>query len=131
MRRLPSYGQVLVNGSGRTLYVFTPERGGKVKCTGSCASLWPPLTVPAGGKPRVVGAAIHHALISTVPNPSGGSIATYAGWPLHTYAQDTTAGSTNGQGIGGQWYMISPAGKVITKKAGSSSSSGSSGGYGY
>jgi hypothetical protein len=78
-----------------------------------------------------VGAAIHHALISTVPNPSGGSIATYAGWPLHTYAQDTTAGSTNGQGIGGQWYMISPAGKVITKKAGSSSSSGSSGGYGY
>jgi predicted lipoprotein with Yx(FWY)xxD motif len=133
-QRVPEgIGAVLVSGEGRTLYVFLPEKGGKVKCVGGCASLWPPLLLPRGGKPATT-SPVHPALIGTVANPSGGSIITYAGWPLHTYASDTTHGSYKGQGYGGQWYMISPSGTIITKPVssasnGSSSSSSGSGGY--
>lgn len=136
-QRVPdAIGAVLVNGEGRTLYVFVPEKGGKVKCVAGCASLWPPLLLPRGGTPATT-SPVHPKLIGTVANPSGGNIITYAGWPLHTYALDATHGSYKGQGYGGQWYMISPSGTVITKpvsstsNGSSSSSSSGSGGTGY
>lgn len=71
-------------------------------------------------------------MISTVADPAGSTVVTYNGWPLHTYASDSGPGSASGQGASGQWYVVSPSGAPITKKATSSSSgSGSSGGYGY
>lgn len=29
---------------------------------------------------------------------------TYKGWPLYTYALDTTSGDVKGEGSGGRWY---------------------------
>lgn len=127
-RQISGLGLILVNERGRTLYVFSPEKGGKVTCTGSCATTWPPLK--ASGKPPSIGStAVHPNLVGTVANPSGGKIITYAGWPLHTYSGDMAAGDANGQGIDGKWYVISLAGRVITSKAGTTSTS-STGGYG-
>jgi predicted lipoprotein with Yx(FWY)xxD motif len=128
-QRVPGgIGAVLVSGKGRTLYVFLPEKGGKVKCVGGCASLWPLLLLPPGAKPAT-SSPVHAKLVGTAANPAGGSVITYAGWPLHTYASDTTHGSYKGQGYGGQWYMISPSGTVITKPVNSGSSGGSSSSY--
>lgn len=126
-RNLSGLGTVLVNGQGRTVYAFLPEKGGKLQCTGSCASLWPPVMAGSGGKPAVSGEA-SASMVSTVTSPTGGSIVTYDSWPLHTYASDSGPGSASGQGIAGKWYVVSPAGTPITKKASSSSSSSSSGG---
>lgn len=126
-RKLPSLGTILTNQGGRSLYVFTPEQGGKVACTGSCAATWPPLK-SAGAAPSMGSTLVHPALVGNVANPSGGKIITYAGWPLHTYSGDSAAGQVNGQGIGGQWYVISPSGQV-NKRSASSSSSGGGGGY--
>jgi hypothetical protein len=50
---------------------------------------------------------------------------TYAGWPLYTYVTDTSPGTARGQAInlnGGLWDVIAPSGKVITKKATTSTS---------
>jgi predicted lipoprotein with Yx(FWY)xxD motif len=131
-RKLSSLGTILVNQDGRTLYVFSPEKGGKIVCTGSCAALWPQLK-NSGQSPSVSSALVHPNLVSSVADPSGGKIITYAGWPLHTYTPDTVAGSVKGQGVvgpgAGQWHVIAPSGQVVTKSA-SSSSSSSSGGYG-
>jgi hypothetical protein len=41
------------------------------------------------------------------------------------------AGDVKGQGVAGQWHVISPSGKVITKQASSSAGSGSGYGSGY
>jgi predicted lipoprotein with Yx(FWY)xxD motif len=125
-RKLSGLGQVLVNESGRTLYTFTPEKGGKIACTGSCATLWPPLTTTEQ-TPSISSTLVHPNLVGTVADPSGGKIVTYAGWPLHTYTPDTQAGTANGQGVDGKWYVIAPSGQVVTKSAGSSSSSSSGG----
>jgi len=41
-------GTVLVDSKGDTLYLFLPDKHAKVTCTGACATVWPPLKLPAG-----------------------------------------------------------------------------------
>lgn len=111
-------GTVLVNSQGRTLYIFKPDNAKKVTCTGQCAAVWPPAKV-TGGKPTASG-DVKASLLSSDPNPSGGRVATYNGWPLYTYVTDTGAGSARGQALnlnGGLWYVIGADGKPITKSA--------------
>jgi predicted lipoprotein with Yx(FWY)xxD motif len=127
---------VLVNGQGRTLYIFAPDAAKKVTCVGGCASIWPPLAIGAGQKPAVSG-GVKASLVSSDPNPSGGQVVSYAGWPLYLYVADPKAGTDNGQGInsaGGLWYVIAPSGTVIKgKSSGSTTSTAPSygGGSGY
>ncbi|HWD75879.1 MAG TPA: hypothetical protein VG371_12125 [Solirubrobacteraceae bacterium] len=115
---VPGLGPVLVNAQGRTLYIFEPDHHQKVTCVSSCAAVWPPVTLPAGAKPTPTG-SVKQSLLGSDPNPSGGHVVTYAGWPLYTYVGDAAPGQAHGQALnlnGGLWYVISPAGKVITKK---------------
>ncbi|MDD2858924.1 MAG: hypothetical protein PHU75_09645, partial [Candidatus Nanopelagicales bacterium] len=48
-----SVGKVLVNPAGRTIYVFATDTVGKSNCTGTYASAWPPVIVPAKTFPKV------------------------------------------------------------------------------
>jgi predicted lipoprotein with Yx(FWY)xxD motif len=134
-RSVPGLGVVLVTGQGQTLYTFAPDKHAKVTCTGSCAAVWPPLKVAAGQKAGTSG-PVTAALVSSDSDPAGGRVVTYAGWPLYRYVGDPTAGTAHGQGLnsgGGLWWVITPAGKLITTKPSSSSSSSTStsGGSGY
>ncbi len=110
-------GEILVNGQGHTLYIFVPDKHARVTCVSTCAQLWPPLKLASGQKATGSG-QVNSALLSSLPSPEGGQVATYAGWPLYTYVSDSTAGQATGQGIessGGLWYVIGPAGNVIKK----------------
>lgn len=116
VRTLPRVGPVLVDAQGRALYTFTPDKHSKVTCLSSCTAVWPPLRLPGGdtvtGSPQ-----LKPSLLGSDPDPAGGSVITYAGWPLYTYTADSAAGQDNGQAIeanGGHWYLIAPSGKVIT-----------------
>src|SRR5512143_3837467 len=42
-------GRILVDGRGRTLYLFEKDTRGKSACSGKCAGFWPPLIT--SGKP--------------------------------------------------------------------------------
>lgn len=111
-------GPALVNAQGRTLYVFAPDKGKKVTCVSTCAAIWPPAFLPSGKK-TVAAAPVKQSLLASDRDPAGGRVVTYAGWPLYTYVTDTSPGQATGQALnvnGGLWYVISPAGKVITKK---------------
>jgi predicted lipoprotein with Yx(FWY)xxD motif len=114
---VPGLGAVLVNGQGHTLYIFAPDNAKRVTCVSSCALVWPPLKLAAGATPTASGEA-KLALVSSVPNPEGGRVVTYAGWPLYTYVADSGAGTAKGQALllnGGYWYVISPSGQAIHK----------------
>lgn len=118
-RTVPGLGVVLVNGQGRTLYVFAPDKAKKVTCLGGCASVWPPLALSASQKPAVSGQA-RSSLTASDPDPSDGRVATYGGWPLYAYVTDTSPGTAKGQALQlncGLWYVISPSGTVIHTKA--------------
>ncbi len=111
-------GPVLVDARGRTLYMFAPDKAKQVTCTGTCASVWPPAFVRSGQKPVAAG-SVKPSLLGSDPDPAGGRVVTYHGWPLYTYVSDTSAGHASGQAVnlnGGLWYVISPAGKVIKNK---------------
>ncbi|MGH7910141.1 MAG: hypothetical protein ACREQM_04320 [Candidatus Dormibacteraceae bacterium] len=111
-------GQVLVDGQGRTLYMFVPDKHSQVTCTSTCAAVWPPMKV-ASGQSAVASGQAQSSLLGTDPDPAGGSVVTYAGWPLYTYIADTAPGKATGQAIdlnGGLWYVLSPAGQVIKTK---------------
>ena len=116
-------GNVVVDGSGRTLYVFDKDtaKPPKSNCDGGCAAMWPP--VKAGsGTPKLDG--IDASLVGTVERSDGSKQLTLKGWPLYTFAKDDEAGDAYGQAVGGTWWVVGPDGTKITKKA-----AASSGGY--
>jgi len=117
--------QVLTNAQGMTLYWFAPDTSTTSKCTGSCATYWPPVKGPATAGSGVTGT------LSTITRSDGSSQATYDGHPLYTYAGDTAPGQAKGNGLnvsGGLWYEMTVSGATPAAKASTSSGSG---GYGY
>jgi len=106
-------GKVLVDGNGRTLYLFEADKGTMSNCDGACASAWPPLTT--SGKPTA-GAGVAASKLGTAKRVDGTTGVTYAGHPLYTYAGDGAPGQTAGEGLtdyGAPWYALSAAGKTV------------------
>ena len=102
-------GPVLVDAGGLTLYHFTKDTAGTIACTGDCATRWPPLVLSSGQGTPVAGEGLSGSL-GTVKRPDGGVQVTYDGMPLYKYSGDTKPGDTTGQGIGGVWFVVQPAG---------------------
>ena len=113
-------GTVLVAGNGLTLYMFVPDkRSGVSTCYGVCATAWPPLLLTGTSAP-VYGPGANPNLLSTTKRSDGTVQVTYNGWPLYLWVADSEPGQATGQGInnnGGLWYVLNPAGQVVTKKA--------------
>jgi predicted lipoprotein with Yx(FWY)xxD motif len=112
---------VLVNSKGFALYSPVQEKGGTIRCTGSCATIWLPLTVK--GSPTA-GSGLK---LGTVMRPDGTTQVTFEGKPLYRFAEDSTPKAVGGNGVsdnfGGKrftWHVASP---------GKTSSGGSGGGY--
>jgi predicted lipoprotein with Yx(FWY)xxD motif len=121
-------GRVLVNSSGRTLYMLSADKNDKSSCSGMCASFWPPLI--ASGKPRAVAGA-KASLVGTTKRSDGRMQVTYKRHPLYTFVKDTKKGQTNGEGVnafGGVWDAVSPAGAKVVKHA--APAAGAGGAYG-
>jgi predicted lipoprotein with Yx(FWY)xxD motif len=116
--------QVLTNAQGKTLYWFAPDTSTTSKCTGSCATYWPPVKGPVTAGSGVTGT------VATITRPDGTTQATYDGHPLYTYAGDTAPGQNKGNGLnvsGGLWYEMTVSGST----PGASAKASSGGGYGY
>jgi predicted lipoprotein with Yx(FWY)xxD motif len=120
--------QVLTNSAGLTLYWFAPDTSTASKCTGSCATYWPPVKGPATAGSGVTGT------LGTITRSDGTTQATYDGHPLYTYAADTAPGQAKGNGLnvsGGLWYEMTVSGATPAAGAGASPSASKAGGYGY
>jgi predicted lipoprotein with Yx(FWY)xxD motif len=106
-------GTFLVDGNGRTLYLFQKDKTKRSTCSGACASDWPPLLT--SGAAKASGSA-RKGLLGTSKRSDGTTQVTYKGHPLYTYAGDAKAGDTNGQGVsafGARWYAVLPTGKRV------------------
>ena len=103
-------GTILVDGEGRTLYLFMPDAQGASMCVDTCATTWPALTGPA-----TAGAGVDETLLGTADRPDDGSAqVTYNGWPLYHFASDAAPGDTNGQGIGDIWFVVDANGNAVS-----------------
>lgn len=109
-------GTILVDGSGKTVYLFVADKSTASTCYTSCATIWPPVLTT--GAP-VAGSGATASLLGTTTRTDGKVEVTYAGHPLYYFIQDKKAGDTTGQGVdgfGGLWWVLSPAGAAITTK---------------
>ena len=95
---------VLTNATGMTLYYFTPDSPTAVACSGTCASIWPPL-LSHGSLPTASPAL--SGVLSVVAGANGKQV-TYNGHPLYIYSGDSKPGDTNGEGLQGKWYVATP-----------------------
>jgi predicted lipoprotein with Yx(FWY)xxD motif len=115
-----SLGRVLVDASGRTVYLLTADGHNLSTCSSSCLQFW--RTVTPGGHAGIT------APVSATATPSGRRTATVAGHPVYTFAEDHAPGDVNGEGLqefGGSWYAVSASGKAVQPGGSSSSSSAS------
>ena len=109
---------VLVSRTGATLYRYAPDGTGAPTCTGACATAWPPLIVPAGSTAPAAGSGVTSADLGTVTRSDGALQVTYKKMPLYTYAGDASSGQTNGQGVGGVWFVVPVSDAGSTAAAG-------------
>ncbi|WP_226657745.1 hypothetical protein [Leifsonia sp. LS1] len=124
-----SLGTVVVDGAGLTVYVFDKDtqNSGKSSCSGACAAQWP--AVEAGAAtPAVTGVS---GTVGTITGVDGKRQVTLDGWPLYTFAGDSSAGDVTGQGVGGIWWAVTPGGSKIGAAASSGGASSGGTGSGY
>jgi predicted lipoprotein with Yx(FWY)xxD motif len=111
-----SFGTILTDGAGRTLYFFDNDKPIKPQssCNSQCVKVWP--IVPASSD-NPVGPGVDAAKLGHILRSDGQTQLTYNNWPLYTFSGDTAAGQTNGQGFMGIWHVAGVDGKPITSMA--------------
>jgi predicted lipoprotein with Yx(FWY)xxD motif len=120
------YGTLLVSASGFTLYQLASESKGTIKCTGSCAKIWPPLLLTGGAKP-VAGKGVSQAKLGTIKRPDHGTQVTYNGKALYRFASDSKPGAVTGQNVAGFHVVLLSANSA----SGTASPATTTGGGGY
>ncbi|WP_083926811.1 COG4315 family predicted lipoprotein [Nocardiopsis valliformis] len=111
-------GEVLTDGDGNVLYLFTDDAPAESTCLGGCADNWPPLRTSAdAATPAELAEGLSADLLGSIPREDGAPQVTYNDWPLYTYTGDAAPGDTNGQGVGSAWYVLGPQGQIITDAA--------------
>ncbi|MFD8782969.1 SCO0930 family lipoprotein [Kitasatospora sp. NPDC059599] len=108
-------GMVVTDGQGFTLYRFDKDtaKPPMSNCNDGCAKTWPPVTKEG----TTAGSGIDAGAIGEVTRADGSKQLTLGGWPVYRYAQDTAAGDTKGQGVGGVWFAVAPDGKKAAASA--------------
>jgi predicted lipoprotein with Yx(FWY)xxD motif len=101
-------GEILATSSGYTLYHFTLDTAKKIACTGGCTEAWPPLLLPKGVTHATAGSGVKQSLLGTRKRGTSLQV-TYKGLLLYRYAADTSPGQTNGEGVGGTWFVVTAA----------------------
>ncbi|MEV7085262.1 SCO0930 family lipoprotein [Streptomyces sp. NPDC093085] len=111
VRKDPKLGDIVVDAKGMTVYRFTKDTAWPMKtaCTGECLDKWP--VVAPVDKNDVDGVTTKGFV--TFDRPDGIKQQTLNCSPIYTFAGDKKPGDTNGQGVGGTWYAVSPDNKLV------------------
>jgi predicted lipoprotein with Yx(FWY)xxD motif len=127
-------GQVLVDDSGRTLYLFEKDdEGDESYCSGDCAKAWPPLTTT--GQPQAAD-GVDAVKLTTFKRDDGDTQVAYDDHPLYYYAGDESGGDANGNGLddfGAEWYALDASGQTVegAESGESGESTSTDSGYSY
>jgi predicted lipoprotein with Yx(FWY)xxD motif len=108
-----THGQILTDANGVAVYALTKDtqNGTASACVDqACTSQWKPVTTQAA---PVAGQGVVQNLLGTITRQDGTMQVTYNGWPLYYLISETTSGTTNGQGMENEWFLLSPSGNMI------------------
>ena len=95
-------GWVMAKADGYVVYTYAKDsKNGAPTCTGSCASVWAPVT----GMPKAGPADNFPGSFGVVTGTGGQKVITYNGYPLYTFVGAKPL-STKGNGLDGVWHVI-------------------------
>jgi predicted lipoprotein with Yx(FWY)xxD motif len=109
----PTYGQILVDGNGMTLYVNVNDLKGESTCVQACFQDWTPLFTL--GQPKI-GSGVKASLVGTLTTSYGYKIVTYNNKPLYLAKTDMKPGDVTAEDANISWYVISVDGQPIVKR---------------
>jgi predicted lipoprotein with Yx(FWY)xxD motif len=101
----------LTDSAGRTLYLYTRDKGTTSECYGACVKTFPPLTTT--GPVTISGQFTVQKDVGVTTRTDGTKQVTYGGHPLYYFSGDTAPGQTKGQGVGRTWFLIGPVANVM------------------
>lgn len=105
------YGDVLFDGKGFVVYLFTKDKPNKSRCNGDCAEAWPPYVKK--GK-LTAGEGVDGSALGTTERRDGSKQVTYHGRPLYYYEHDDEPGQILCHDVtefGGDWLVVQPDGQ--------------------
>jgi predicted lipoprotein with Yx(FWY)xxD motif len=108
--KMGALGSYLTDGSGKSLYLYTPDTTSTSTCYGQCIAAWPALLTTGAA---TAGTGADASKLGTTKRTDGTTQVTYNGHPLYYFIGDKAAGDTNGQGKEGIWFLLAPAGTQI------------------
>ncbi len=99
-----TFGSILTDSEGFTLYFFAKDIADTSNCTDGCLANWPAfyeadLSLDAGLNPDDFG---------VITRADDTKQNTYKGWPLYTFANDSEPGDIGGDGSGDVWFVAKP-----------------------
>jgi predicted lipoprotein with Yx(FWY)xxD motif len=98
-----TFGNILTDSAGNTLYFFAPDANGQTACTGACLAAWPSFFSPK----LTLDSGLTSTDFGVITRPEGTQQTTYKGWPLYNFASDTK-GKVNGDGLEKVWFVAKP-----------------------
>jgi predicted lipoprotein with Yx(FWY)xxD motif len=110
----PKLGNILVDGKGMTLYMFTKDTPGVSNCNAGCLAKWPALLT--NGSPKA-GPGVDASLFGSATLADGSKMVTYNKMPLYYWVNDKKPGDTTGQNVGKVWFVVDPTGKPVMPAA--------------
>jgi len=106
-------GIFLIGPDGRTLYIFSKDKGVTTACTDAeCKQYWPALSATGA---LTAGPGIAVAKVATADGETAHQV-TYYGHLLYYFKGDTKPGQTAGTSIA-DWYLLGPFGNVMLPHA--------------
>ncbi|RZU45849.1 putative lipoprotein with Yx(FWY)xxD motif [Streptomyces sp. BK022] len=112
VRKDPKLGDIVVDKNGRTVYRFLKDKAwpkSVSNCTGACLEKWPAVAPVSADDTQ----GVKKKGLMPFTRPDGVKQMSVNCWPIYTFSGDKAPGDTNGQGVGGTWYAVSPEGKPI------------------
>ncbi|MEW1646630.1 MULTISPECIES: SCO0930 family lipoprotein [unclassified Streptomyces] len=112
VRKDAKLGDIVVDKNGHTVYRFLKDKAwpkSVSNCLGACADKWPAVGIVSANDTK----GVQKKGLMGFTRPDGVKQMTVNCWPIYTFSGDTAAGQTNGQGVGGTWYAVSPEGKPV------------------
>jgi predicted lipoprotein with Yx(FWY)xxD motif len=97
-------GKYLADSKGITVYRFAKDGKNISNCVEGCAVNWPPFY--AGPVPG--GRNFDPNDFATITRTDGRPQTTYKGMPLYYFKNDKYPGDTFGDGLGDQWFLVTP-----------------------
>jgi len=99
-----SFGNIMTDSLGKTLYFFSIDASGNSGCTGGCVTQWPIFYKDS----LRLATGLTDSDFGTIIRSDGQKQTTYKGWPLYYFAGDAKTGDINGDKVADVWFVAKP-----------------------